>query len=267
MLKLNALKWWQTYKIAWSKQTTYRLNFVLQIIGPTLIFFFIKYNLWSAIFKSNQEIIINGYNFKQMISYHVWALIVSLIAQGHSAINLAEEIRMGKISTYLIYPFNFWEFHTASFLAFQSLQFFVSAVTISLFYSFGILQDLSLNYLIMGYCFSLFVSIFWFSLQYLTGILGFWLEETWVLRIILMIASAFLSGAILPLEFFPPWFVNILNWTPFPYLSFYPIKIFTGQSIDLIAAYLNIGLWTTLIIVANHLIWKKGIKLYTAAGM
>jgi len=263
----SALKWWETIQIAWSKYTAYRLNFFLQVLGPAFVFFFIKYNLWSAIYGGDQDILIAGYTFQQMITYHIWAMIVGLIAQGHTALNLAEEIRLGKISTYLIYPFQFWEFHTAHFIAFQWLQVLTSAVTVLLLALMSLLTVPSFALILTGLTYCLFVSVFWFALQYLTGLLGFWLEETWILRVILQIMTGFLSGAIIPLDFYPEKFVQFLNYTPFPYLTYFPIKIFMGEMNQIGSAYGIMAFWIVLLWLANHLIWKKGIRLYTAAGM
>lgn len=261
------LKWWQTIKIGWAKQTAYRLNFLLQVLGPTLVFFFIKVNLWSAIYSPKPDAVIQGYSYEQMIQYHIWVMIVGLIAQGHTAMNLSEEIRLGKISTYLIYPFNFWEFHTAHFLSFQALQVLISFFTIVAISSFGLMEFPTFHVLILGYLYCLFVSIFWFTLQYLTGILGFWLEETWILRVILQIVTGFLSGAVIPLDLYPKNVVALLEYTPFPYLNYYPIKIFTGDFTNFLSAYGIIAFWIVVCALLNHLIWKRGIKLYTAAGM
>jgi ABC-2 type transport system permease protein len=43
-------KWLATIRISWSRQLAYKLNFLLLVIGPTLVFFFVKYNLWRSIF-------------------------------------------------------------------------------------------------------------------------------------------------------------------------------------------------------------------------
>lgn len=264
---ISLSKWGQTIQIAWSKYTAYRLNFFLQILGPAIVFFFIKYNLWASIYGGDDQITIGGYNFNEMISYHIWAMIVGLLAQGHTALNLAEEIRLGRISSYLIYPFNFWEFHTAHFLAFQLLQLVVAGVTLSIIVALGFMSFPSFGVLLTGLAYCLFVSFFWFALQYLTGILGFWLEETWILRVILGIVVSFLSGAIIPLDLYPETFVQILNYTPFPYLTYYPIRLFMGETQGLTWAYLSIALWITAFCWINHLIWKRGIRMYTAAGM
>ena len=263
----NLAKWWSTIKISWVKYTAYKINFFLTIIGPSLVFFLVKYNLWSSIYAGQENLVIKGFNFEQMIQYHLWAFIVSLVASGFASWNLSDDIRLGRISSYLIYPFNFWEFHTASWMGFQSLQIIISSITLSLAVLFNIVTLPSFDVLIIGFCFTTFISLFWFTLQYLTGIVAFWLEETWILRVILTIIATFLSGAIIPIDLFPAWFVDILDWTPFPYLSYYPIKIFLGQTVDLSRGIFMISGWTILMVLLNRFIWKKGMKLYTAAGM
>jgi ABC-2 type transport system permease protein len=260
-------KWSQTIKTSWTKYTTYRINFFLQIIGPALVFFFIKYNLWTSIYNGDTNLVIQGYDLHAMINYHVWSLIVGLVAQGHNALNLSEEIRLGKISTYLIYPFDFWKFHTAGFFSFQFLQIFVALITITVLSMIGLLKFPTLSVLAIGLTYTLYVSAFWFALQFLTGILAFWLEETWILRVILQIVAAFLSGAIIPLDLYPEFFVTILDYTPFPYITYYAIRIFTGETHLLLKAVPVISFWLVVTCFLNHLIWKRGIRLYTAAGM
>lgn len=263
----NFHKWFSTMVICWKKHTAYKLNFFLEIIGPALVFFFIKYNLWSTIYSSNSAQLIGGYTFEQMIDYHCWALIISLIAKGHNAGDLAGDIRLGRISTYLIYPFNFWEFHTASFLSFEAIQICIGAITLGLLSFFGIIQSLVFQHILSGLAFCIVLSFFWYSVQYLTGLISFWLEETWMIRVMFQIIATFLSGAVIPLELFPKFLQNILMYTPFPYLTYYPIKIFTGEHIDLTMAILPLVIWIIFINIINRYVWKKGVNLYTAAGM
>ena len=47
--------------------------------------------------------VLQGYDFDQMLQYQLLVLIVSLMAQGHNSMKLADDIRLGRISSYLIY--------------------------------------------------------------------------------------------------------------------------------------------------------------------
>lgn len=266
-MKYNILKWYQTIVVSFAKHTAYRLDFFLQIIAPVVVFFFINYSLWSSIYKNNFNIIIQGYNFNQMIQYHSWVMIVGLISQGHTSFNLAQDIRLGKISTYLIYPFNLWEFHTASFLSFQLIQLFISCISLLCLVQINLIQISSYTLLIKGFTVCLCVSLLWYTVQYFLGLLSFWLDETWILRVTFRLLASFLSGIILPLSFFPEKVLELIKLTPFPYMTYYPIKILMGQDNLFWDCITVLSIWTVIFYFLSVLVWKKGLKLYTAAGM
>ena len=267
MLKAEWLKWWQTIKISWAVHTAYRFNFITIVAGPSLVFFFIKYNLWTSIYQDRPGAVIQGYSFEKMITYHIWVLIIALIGKGYASMNLSQDIRMGKISTYLVYPFNFWEFHTAGWISHQCLQMFIALVTVTILMGIGLLPPPGIGAFTAGFLFTTLIGLFWFTLQYLLGLLAFWLEETWMLRVIALIVTSFLSGAFVPLELYPEAVTSLLEYTPFPWLTFYPVKIFMGEIPLQFHAILVILSWAALFAFCNHLIWRRGLRLYTAAGM
>lgn len=261
-------KWLATFRINWSKQMAYKLNFLLLVLGPILVFFFIRYNLWSSIYQLQGVTEIQGYNRGQMLSYQAWVMIVALLAMGYSGMNLAEEIRLGRISAYLLYPFGFWPFHTASFLAFQWLQFFISFLTLSALLLRGWVLWPTPQGLFHGLLFSLCVSFFWYQANFLIGILAFWLEETWILRVMLITVAQFFSGSLIPLELFPSWLVDILQYLPFPYLTYVPVKIFMGTYTgSMPLAYSAILIWSLILSAVVYGVWRRGLRNYTAAGM
>ncbi|MCJ8346287.1 ABC-2 family transporter protein [bacterium] len=260
-------KWSQTVKISWSNLLAYRLNFLLLILGPAFVFFFIKYNLWHSIYQGSQNTIISGYNLNQMIHYQFFTLITALIAQSSNGMNLSTDIRLGRISAFLIYPFNFWQYHCAHFIAFQMLQLVIGAFSILIFWYLGLINQLTPLNCFYGFSFCIMVGILWFSIQYFIGLMAFWLDETWILRVSFLSIANFLSGAIIPLEMYPKWLLTILWYTPFPYLTFVPVKIFQGAFDQLFLAYGILILWTVFFSFLSLFTWRKGLKLYTAAGM
>ena len=96
---------------------------------------------------------------------------------------------------------------------------------------------------------------------------AFWLEETWVLRVIFADLVVFLSGSLLPLEFYPDWLAKLLYLSPFPYMTWYPAKLCMGDRLPLGPALQSLALWNLIAFLLTVWIWKKGLKLYSAAGM
>ena len=263
----NILKWKATIEYSWTKHLAYRLNFFLEVSGPVLVFFFVNYNLWTSIYNGDTSLTIKGYTYKEMISYHAWGLIVGMLARGHMSGNLAEEIRLGRISSYLVYPFNFWEYQTASFVAFQGIQLISSALAVLILFFTGILHLESYSTLFLGLGYCVYVSFFWFMTQFIIGLFAFWLDETWILRVIFMLISGFLAGSYFPLDLYPEWLRQILEFLPFAYIQYYPVKILMGEIHLLPKALMMISVWMIPLGFLVKVVWGRGLRRYTAAGM
>lgn len=143
----------------------------------------------------------------------------------------------------------------------------IAFVTLGILSTMELISFPSLTVFCFGLFYCILISFLWFSIQFLTGILAFWLEQTWILRALIQTIITFLSGFIIPLEFFPDWLVTLLNYTPFPFMTYYPVKIFMGESIPWAEGPFILFIWILVMVVLNTLIWRRGIRLYTAAGM
>jgi ABC-2 type transport system permease protein len=260
-------KWTATIRIAWLKLLAYKFNFTLQVLGPVLVFFFIRYNLWAAIYQLKGITTLQGYTFPQMLAYQAWVMLVSFLGLGFNGMSLAEDIRLGRISAYLVYPFGFWPFHASSFLATQLLQLLIGAITVAALTLVGWIAPHP-GPLLRGTFYCCVMALFWFQINFLIGILAFWLEETWVLRVMCVLVTQFFSGAMIPLELFPDWLRASLDYLPFPYLVWVPVKLFMGSySGSLLQAFGILLLWTALALLASALVWRQGIRAYTGAGI
>ncbi len=261
-------KWFATIKTNWNQYLAYKLDFLSTAIIPAILFLAIKYNLFSVIYQSNSKQIIAGFTLEMMLSYQCWILIFSLLTSSYSERSLAEDIRLGRISSYLIYPFSFWKFHFASFLAFSILQLVISFFSIIVFALLGMIQIEPIG-LILFLSVSIFVSILWFFLRFALGLIAFWLEETWTFRIILVTLVNLLSGAIFPIDMFPSAIQKILYLTPFPFMTYFPVKIGMGlaTNTEIINCFIAVISWSLLSLLFCNFLWRRGLKLYTASGM
>ena len=267
-LRLEYLKWIQSIKISLSKNLNYKINFLLMTFTPVLVFFIIKYNLWLSIYAGNDYQIIKGYSLSQMIHYQFWILVLEFFVRSHFfSMNISQEIRHGKISNFLLYPFGFINYQLSLFFSDKIIQTFIGAFTICLAFVFSWAEIPSASVLWKAGVFILMINMFWFFMQLLIGFLAFWLEETWGLNVSMRFIAAFLSGSILPLDLYPELFEKILLWTPFPYLIYIPVKILMGESVDLSFSLSLLFVWILTLFLFVRWIWKKGLKNYTGAGI
>ncbi|MBU0461430.1 MAG: ABC-2 family transporter protein, partial [Nanoarchaeota archaeon] len=112
-----------------------------------------------------------------------------------------------------------------------------------------------------------------FLLSYMVGISAFWINRISGLRRMKRGLILFLSGGMIPIAFFPQWFIGLSNYLPFQYIRYVPINIYLGQYSISAAGFNNIGIvlgaqiaWTLILLGITHLMWKAAIKKFSGAG-
>ncbi|MGI9548493.1 MAG: ABC transporter permease [Bdellovibrionales bacterium] len=267
-LKWEFLKYFQSIKIFLIQNLIYKINFLLLMVVPIVVFFFIKYNLWVSIYEWNSLEIIKGYTLSKMIQYQLGIFLLDLFVRSYFfSHNLSADIRLGKISAFLLYPFNFLSYQFSKFLSEKILQLLIGCISFGIAIFFNFIQEISLMIFLKFFAFVLMINLFWFFTQTLIGLLSFWIEETWSLNVCIRFITAFMSGAFIPLELYPEWLQNLLFFTPFPYLIYFPVKILTGSPISFFLCFSIISFWIFVLVITTRLTWKQGLKMYTGAGI
>ncbi|WP_310429563.1 ABC-2 family transporter protein [Chamaesiphon sp. VAR_48_metabat_135_sub] len=105
-----------------------------------------------------------------------------------------------------------------------------------------------------------------FLIQYTLAMFAFWTEKASAIQEVWFLVHLFLSGAIAPLEIFPPAVRSIALWTPFPYIINFPASILTGLKVDLIHSFGTISIWVIVFSIVNRWLWKKGLRQYSGMG-
>lgn len=268
MIYKNFLKWQTSVQVFLSRSLIYKANFLAILIIPVFVFFAIQYSLWHSIYSSNPEKEIQGYTLSRMIEYQFWVFIFNLFVRSYFfSENISSHIRLGKISSFLLYPFHFIAYQFSSFISDKIIQFTIASFCFLIIVSMGLVQTPSILDILKFLSFIFLITLYWFFAQIILGFFSFWLEETWSLNTAVRFISAFLSGSILPLEFFPKFLTDLLLWTPFPYLAYFPVQILTGQGGDFFNSLFILLFWVIFLFFLSIKIWKKGLNLYTGTGM
>lgn len=268
LVQREYFKWLQSLKTSLSKNLTYKINFLLMMVIPVLIFFAIKYNLWTSIYTANSYKAIKGYSLSKMIEYQFWILIFDLFVRSHFfSQNISADIRLGKISSFLLYPFGFISYQSSLFVSDKLVQLVIGAFSLFTAFVLDWVQVPIWSLFLKAGVFILMINAFWFFAQLITGFIAFWLEETWSLNVSIRFISAFFSGSFIPLDLFPDLFAKILMWTPFPYLTYIPVKIMMGEPVKIGSSLLILFVWVMALLIFTRWIWRKGLRLYTGAGI
>jgi ABC-2 type transport system permease protein len=266
---MNELRKWQaTVASTISRYMAFKGDFFLALIAPSLVFIAINYNVWRAIYQTQGERSIGGFSMEQMLHYQCWSFIVALLTRSHRAWNLSEHIRLGRITSFLLYPFDAWKFYSCEFIAFQLIQCVTVCLSIVTLQVLGFLPLSDVSTLAQGLLFSLLVSVLWFVCECTFGLAAFWFEEVWVFRVVFNFFAVLFSGAFIPIELFPRSLQSVLAYTPFPFITSVPVHMFLGTSP--VAFATAIGLlsgWILTLGFGSWLLWRRGLRLYTAAGI
>ena len=110
-----------------------------------------------------------------------------------------------------------------------------------------------------------------FLLQFTLGLFAFWTERISPVENVFFLSYMFLSGAVAPLDVFPPFARAVLMWTPFPYFIWVPARVLVpatdaGASVDLLQAVCVCVAWTAGLVVLNRFVWRRARTKHAGQG-
>ena len=101
------------------------------------------------------------------------------------------------------------------------------------------------------------------------ALLSFWIEDVTTLNLILNGGIwALLGGMIVPVATFPDKIRYVAEMLPYRYMLSFPIEIFSGRlsNSEIYTGFATATFWIVLFALIMRLIWKSGLKTYTAYG-
>lgn len=105
-----------------------------------------------------------------------------------------------------------------------------------------------------------------FFVQYCFAMLAFWTERAHAVEQLWALPYMFLSGLVAPLEFYPEALRQILIYTPFPYLMWFPAQVIIGGEVNLLLGIGVMTFWTIAFYLGMRGLWRLGLRQYTAMG-
>lgn len=238
--------------------------FLVTLINPFVLFIY-----WQGVFKSNE---IKGWSLTSVSTYFFLIIVAGVLLMSHIDEAVSEEdIAEGRLVIYIIRPFSYFWYNFIRELPYRILQGSFAVLSILIFF------------LLFGNFFraslipeSLFLTILVFFLAYLLsytfkivlGLSAFWLIDIRGFFSFIEIILLILAGYLLPLEMMPVWLRRFADFTPFPYMIYYPIMIFQGNlTLLAILKVLFIQIvWIGAFALLYKILWYKGLKKFTGMG-
>jgi ABC-2 type transport system permease protein len=179
-----------------------------------------------------------------------------------------EDALLGRLSPYLLQPLHpLWRY-VAAHLAEQLTRLPFAALIAALF--FAVNPDAfwlpSVPQFLLAWLATLGAFAISFLLQSLIAALCFFSEKASALERLLYVPMLFFSGLLAPLAAFPPGVRAVAQWTPFPWLIDFPARLLAGLPVNLAQGLAVQLVWIALLLPAALLLWRAGVRRYTAMG-
>lgn len=227
------------------------------------------YFLWTAVFGQHQELF--GYTRDKMLAYIFISWVIQSLVLSSRSIDLAGIINSGDLSNILIKPLSnlkYWFFRD---IADKALNLLFSAGELAVLFLIlrpAIEWPSLVNLGILAIFVLPLATILYYFINYLFGLFGFWTPQVWAPRFLLFVILQFVAGSLFPLDVLPVGLQRVLDWTPFPYLIYFPTQVFLERigEIGIIKGIVVTAVWMAIFYLIVKLVWKKGILIYSAEG-
>jgi len=205
---------------------TYRMNFALALFG--VVFQFIAMlAVWRALLGDSS---LQGFTWPQMREYLLIAFASGTLVSFFADLSMAERIRDGLVALDLVKPVRYQEARFAEVLGGVWIEacivLVVGSVTLAAFGEPVWPRGASIALFAIS---MLLLIVIKFLVLYLCGLLCFWTQNYIGVQWARIALVNLLSGALVPLAYFPGWFGAIATWSPFGGMTSTPGLIFIGN--------------------------------------
>jgi ABC-2 type transport system permease protein len=255
-------------KIVLKDMIAYKLDIfiwsALLLISLAVYYFF-----WNAVFTYSGQQAIGGFSFYELVNYYALTLIVAAITSTNVDAELARRVLDGKLSVYLTRPLSFFMQRLYENIGERGMAFLgqILPVTIVAVVFFHLRITSSVNFILFAIT-AVLAFILLFVFTFFLGISSFWLTKYSGIRMLRSGLIWFLSGAVVPMTFFPANIQKIFSYLPFQYTSYSPVQIFLGKynlmtSLQVVLVQV---VWIAALLVLINVSWKYAMKNFTGVG-
>lgn len=250
----------------------YRMNFIGFVVGG-LIYCFVMYYLWKAVFLSSGGDNFMGFSMTDMVLYLFLSSATGQLTFSGVSNDIAEEIKDGSIAMRMIKPVNtdlsylFNELGSSAFVLFIFVIPMIIGLEIYRFCITGAVMFNIVNFLF--YLISVILAyLVTFRVNLCFGFVAFYVKNLWGIGILKNSIINFLSGSLIPLAFMPDVLRKILEYMPFSSMNYTPVMIYMGKY-DITELLLRLGIQVVWVIATyglSKLIWSGAIKKLCVQG-
>jgi len=262
------MRWfWELVKLSFRLQLTYR---TANLAGLATNFFFglLRAAVLIALYGERQQV--SGISLQAVITYTGLSQATIACLSFFGWWDVMQSVYSGDIAADLLKPMGYFTYWLARDLGRAWASFLVRGVTIMLAYAlfFDITLPQSVgHWLLTGLALllSILVSFGW---HFFVNLAAFWTPEARGIGRLGFTLSWFLSGFVMPLRMFPPWFERLARWTPFPSMVNATVEVYLGvlTGPEIARTLLVQALWAGLLFAISQVVLRSGVRRLVIQG-
>lgn len=247
----------------------FRLGTLVTILG-NLIYLVIVYYLWKAIYASVNTPVVNGMTFQDTLIYLVLATALFYFMEDYLVWFIGRDIQTGKIVLNLIKPMKFRRFMFFLNFGGNIMSFFTTFlptfVIVFLVVKGSMHLGINLLFFVIGVFWGLIINYY---INFFVSTICLYTQSTWGINIMKEVIVTLLSGATIPLAFFPEALGKFVMLLPFQAIYNTPLRFLIDYNMPMSERLSMIAIqvfWVILMGVVSDLFWKKSLKIITVNG-
>lgn len=265
-------KYLHVFGIGIQNTLVYRVNFLVRAafglipLGGTLF-------LWKAIYEGKGGTAeVANYAFQEMVSYYLMLTIVdALTVVAEDDWQIAADIREGTISQFLLRPIHYLWYRLSLYVAGRCIYSVFALIPTGLFILYlheYLVAPAHFWSVPLALVSTVLAGLLQFLIAYITALLAFWVLDVSTFIFIAYSVEYIASGHLFPLDILPAGLQTALQFTPYPYLLYFPVSLYLGrvEGSAVATGFAMQMLWVCIAFAVARLVWGRGIRKYSAFG-
>lgn len=247
----------------------FRASAITRVIA-NFVYLIIIYFLWRAIYDSSPADVVNGMTFYDTMVYLVLASAMFNVLDAFIVWEIGRGYQSGELVEQLVKP-----------ISYQRYLFFGTIGGSVMLFVTTFLPTFVIVYLITHGSFTLGINLIFFLISmvlafvinfcvdFIVGTICLYTQSIWGVNMMKEVVVSLLSGATIPLAFFPEGIRKVVNVLPFQAIYHTPLHILTARDLKLSDYLQGLGiqlLWVVILFGAGRLFWNRSMKNLTVNG-
>ncbi len=264
MLKIYQ-RFWQ---VNWAEQWQYRANMFMFLLF-WLVSPIVYLAVWTTISSSQGSV--GGLTPNDFVTYYMILLLIDQLTSDITIHIFAYKIQDGSLAGELIRPAH--PMLTNALVTNISFKVLMLMILIPVWLVLWILFQPNFSTVtVQGILLAVPAVLLGFAISFLFGAsltcIAFWTTRVWSLAEFYWAMIALFSGQFVPLQLMPEVIQRIALLLPFQLFKYFPVQIVLGRlpPSEIISGYLTGLVWLVVALCCFILIWKNGVKKFSAVG-